>query len=157
MLVLYCAASAGCPASHPVVAQTPSPGSGQSFPSKPIRIIATYPPASVADVLARPIAQRTYVTRGQPVIVDNRNGAGGNVDANVVAKSAPDGYTLLLGTLAPMPSTRRCTRKCPTAHNFAPTTQAAYAHLLPVVHPSVPLKTMKNPIALVKPTGATAS
>ena len=71
----------------------------QAFPAKPIRIIAPFPPASVADVLARPIAQKMNESWGQPVIVDNRTGAAGNVGADVVAKAPPDGYTLLLGTI----------------------------------------------------------
>jgi tripartite-type tricarboxylate transporter receptor subunit TctC len=69
------------------------------YPIKPIRIIAPFPPASVADVLARPIAQKMAETWGQPVIVDNRAGAAGNVGAELVAKAPPDGYTLLLGTI----------------------------------------------------------
>lgn len=71
----------------------------QTFPSKPIRIIAPFPPASVADVLARPVAQKMNETWGQPVIVENRTGAAGNVGSEVVAKAPPDGYTLLLGTI----------------------------------------------------------
>ena len=75
----------------PATAQTPTTGSGQAFPSKSVRIIAPFPPASVADVLARPMAQKMSETWGQPVIVDNRTGAGGNVGAELVAKSAPAG------------------------------------------------------------------
>src|SRR5262245_12101809 len=71
----------------------------QTFPSKTIRIIAPFPAASVADVLARPIAQKMNEAWGQPAIVDNRTGAAGSVGADVVAKAPPDGYTLLLGTI----------------------------------------------------------
>ncbi|MGZ5163409.1 MAG: Bug family tripartite tricarboxylate transporter substrate binding protein [Burkholderiales bacterium] len=71
----------------------------QAFPAKSIRIIAPFPPASVADVLARPIAQKMNETWGQPVIVDNRTGAAGTVGADMAAKAPPDGYTLLLGTI----------------------------------------------------------
>ena len=67
----------------------------QAFPAKSIRIIAPFPPASVADVLARPIAQKMNETWGQPVIVDNRTGAAGTVGADVAAKAPPDGYTIL--------------------------------------------------------------
>src|ERR1700754_4552770 len=71
----------------------------QTFPSKPIRIVAPFPAASVADVLARPIAQKMNEIWGQAVIVDNRTGVAGSVGADVVAKAPPDGYTLLLGTI----------------------------------------------------------
>src|SRR5690349_15859139 len=71
----------------------------QTFPSKPIRIVAPFPAASVADVLARPVAQKMSETWGQQVIVDNRVGAAGSVGAEVVAKAPADGYPLLLGTI----------------------------------------------------------
>ena len=136
----------------PASAQIPSTSSGQAFPSKPIRIIAPYPPASVADVLARPIAQKMNETWGQPVIVDNRTGAAGNVGADVVAKAAPDGYTLLLGTVGPNAVAAALYSKMPYSvqKDFAPITQVAYAHLLLVTHPSLPVKTVKDLIALAK-------
>jgi len=82
-----------------LAAQLATTAAAQTFPSKAVRIIAPFPPASVADVLARPIAQKMNETWGQPVIVDNRTGAAGNVGAEVAAKAPPDGYTLLLGTI----------------------------------------------------------
>ena len=124
----------------------------QTFPSKPIRIVAPFPPASVADVLARPIAQKMNETWGQPVIVDNRTGASGNVGAEVVAKAPPDGYTLLLGTIGTNAINDALYRKMPynVRTDFAPITLVANAYLLLVMHPSVPVRTVKEVIALGK-------
>ncbi len=69
-----------------------------AYPEKPIRIIVPYPPGGMTDILARSIGQKLTEKLGQPVIVDNRAGAGGTIGSNIAAKSAPDGYTLVLGT-----------------------------------------------------------
>ena len=124
----------------------------QAFPSKPIRIVAPFPPASVADVLARPVAQKMNETWGQPVIVDNRTGAAGNVGAEVVAKAPPDGYTLLLGTVGTNAINAALYSKMPynVRTDFAPITLVANAYLLLVMHPSVPVRTVKEVIALAK-------
>ena len=136
----------------PAMAQVSSTGSGQAYPAKTIRIIAPFPPASVADVLARPIAQKLTETWGQPVIVDNRTGAAGNVGSELVAKSAPDGYTLLLGTIGTNAINSVLYAKMPynTRTDFAPITLVANAYLFLVMHPSVPVKTVKEVIALAK-------
>ncbi len=133
-------------------AQTPSTGSGQAFPVKPIRIVAPFPPASVADVLARPIAQKMIESWGQPVIVDNRTGAGGNVGADLVAKSAPDGYTLLLGTIGTNAINASLYAKMPYSArtDFAPITPVANAYLMLVVHPSVPVRSVRELVALAR-------
>ena len=124
----------------------------QTFPTKAIRIIAPFPPASVADVLARPIAQKMSEAWGQPVIVDNRTGAGGSVGTDLVAKSAPDGYTLLLGTAGTNAINASLYAKLPyNAHkDFAPVTLVANAYLLLVVHPSVPVRSVKELVALAR-------
>ena len=124
----------------------------QAYPSKPIRIIAPFPPASVADVLARPVAQKMNETWGQPVIVDNRTGAAGNVGSEVVAKASPDGYTLLLGTIGTNAINAALYSKMPynARTDFAPITLVAKAYLLLVMHPSVPVRTVKEVIALAK-------
>ena len=124
----------------------------QAFPAKPIRIIAPFPPASVADVLARPIAQKMNETWGQPVIVDNRTGAAGSVGADAVAKAPPDGYTLLLGTIGTNAINAALYSKMPydVRTDFAPITLVANAYLLLVMHPSVPVRTVKDVIALAK-------
>ncbi len=82
------------------IAQTPSTGSGQAYPVKPIRIIVPYAPGGGVDIIARTTAQELARRLNQQVIVDNRAGAGGNVGSEMAAKSAPDGYTLLMASPA---------------------------------------------------------
>lgn len=124
----------------------------QPFPAKPLRIIAPFPPASVADVLARPIAQKMNETWGQPVVVDNRTGAAGNVGSELVAKAPPDGYTLLLGTIGTNAVNAALYARLPynAQKDFAPISQVATSYLLLVMHPSVPVRTVKELIALAK-------
>ena len=71
---------------------------GQSYPSKPVRVIVTFPPGSTPDIVGRALASRLQESLAQPFVVENRAGAGGNIGADVVAKAAPDGYTLLVST-----------------------------------------------------------
>src|SRR4249920_734142 len=126
--------------------------SAQLYPSRTMRIIAPFPPASVADVLARPIAQKMAETWGQPVIVDNRTGAAGNVGTELVAKALPDGYTLLLGTIGTNAVNAALYAALPfnAQKDFAPVSQVATSYLLLVIHPSVPVRTVKDVIALAK-------
>ncbi len=126
------------------------------YPLKPIRIIAPFPPASVADVLARPIAQKMVETWGQPVIVDNRTGAAGNVGTELVAKAPADGYTLLLGTIGTNAVNASLYARLPynTQKDFAPISQVATSYLLLVMHPSVPVRTVQDVIALAKSQSA---
>ena len=124
----------------------------QPYPAKPIRIVAPFPPASVADILARPIAQKMNETWGQPVLVDNRTGAAGNVGSELVAKSPPDGYTLLLGTIGTNAVNAALYAKLPyhVLKDFAPISQVATSYLLLVMHPTVPVRTVKDMIVLAK-------
>jgi tripartite-type tricarboxylate transporter receptor subunit TctC len=71
---------------------------GQGYPSKPVRVIVTFPPGSTPDIVGRALASRLQESLAQPFVVENRAGAGGNIGADVVAKAAPDGYTLLVST-----------------------------------------------------------
>ncbi|MEI6470617.1 MAG: tripartite tricarboxylate transporter substrate-binding protein, partial [Betaproteobacteria bacterium] len=77
----------------------PIPTEAQSYPNKPIRLVITFPPGGLADTLARVVSQGMSKKLGQPVFIDNKPGAGGNIAASIVAKSTPDGYTLLLGLI----------------------------------------------------------
>src|SRR5262245_45469294 len=78
---------------------------GQSFPSKPLRIVVPFPAGATTDIISRHVAQRMQESMGQPVLVENQAGAGGTIGAASVAKSAPDGYTLLMHNITfPMAS-----------------------------------------------------
>jgi len=125
---------------------------GAGYPEKAIRIVTPFPAGSVTDLIARPIAAKLTEAWGQPVIVDNRGGAGGNIAAEAVAKSAPDGYTLLIGSTGPNAVNASLYAKMPydTLRAFAPITLAATAYLMLVVHPSMPVKSVKELIALGK-------
>ena len=125
----------------------------QSFPTRPIRIIMPFPAGtSVNDVLGRALAQRLSEPLGQTVIFDNRSGAAGTIGTELVAKSPPDGYTLLLGvtgalTIAPFVYPKL---GYDTQRDFVPVAMVALAPYIIVVHPSVPARNMKELIALAK-------
>jgi len=124
----------------------------QNYPSKPIRIIVPYPAGGTSDILARSIGQKLSESLGQPVIVENKPGANGNVGAEFVARAAPDGYTLLLadiGALAISPSVYPQLPFDP-AKDFSPVTMVAYSPHILVVHPSVPASSVKELVALAK-------
>ena len=122
----------------------------QSWPARPIRIIVPYPPGGSSDIIARAISQALSEALKQPVVVENRAGANGNLGADAVAKSAPDGYTLLLcdtGALAISPSVYT---KLPfdPSKDLRGVTMLAYSPHLLVVHPSVPVNNLKELVAL---------
>jgi tripartite-type tricarboxylate transporter receptor subunit TctC len=124
----------------------------QHYPDKPIRLIVPYPPGGGTDTLARPLAQRLAAELGQPVIVDNRGGAGGNLAMEAVARAPADGYTLVLALtpqLAVNISLYDKVRYDPR-HDFAPITLLAEGPYLLVVHPSVPVNSVSELIALAK-------
>ncbi|MEP6608110.1 MAG: tripartite tricarboxylate transporter substrate binding protein [Burkholderiaceae bacterium] len=123
----------------------------QAYPNKPIRIVVPYPPGGTSDILARSIGQKLGDALGQTVVVDNKPGANGNIGADLVAKSAPDGYTLLLadiGALAISPSLYKLSFD--PATDFSPVTMVAYSPHILVVHPSVPVSSVKELITLAK-------
>lgn len=133
----------------PVLSFGAASAQAQSWPAKPIRLVVPYPPGGSSDIIARAIAQPLSEVLKQPVIVDNKAGANGNLGADFVAKSAPDGHTLLLcdtGALAISPSVY-------TKLGFDPSkdlrgvTMLAYSPHLLVVHPSVPANNLKELVA----------
>jgi tripartite-type tricarboxylate transporter receptor subunit TctC len=123
-----------------------------AWPSKPLRIVVPYPPGGSSDIIARAISQPLSVALGQPVIVENKPGANGNLGADFVAKSQPDGYTLLLcdvGALAISPSVYTKLAFDPSK-DLRGVTMLAYSPHLLVVHPSVKADNLKELVALSK-------
>ncbi|MGZ5033328.1 MAG: Bug family tripartite tricarboxylate transporter substrate binding protein [Usitatibacter sp.] len=136
----------------PAFAQYPDRASAQAWPSKPVKIIVPYPPGGTSDILARSVGQKLTETLGQVVVVENKPGATGNIGADFVAKSPPDGYTLLLadiGSLAISPSVSASLPFDPVK-DFAPVVMVAYSPHLLAAHPSVPANTVSELIALLK-------
>ena len=122
------------------------------YPNKPVRIVVPYPAGGTSDILARTIGQKLQELWGQPVVIDNKPGATGNVGAEIVAKSPPDGYTLMLadiGSLAISPSVFSNLPFDPVK-DFAPVLMVAYSPHILAVHPSVPAKDVKELIAYAK-------
>ena len=134
----------------PALAQTA--GGADKYPSRSIRLVVPFGPGGSADLVARILGQRIAESWGQPVVVDNRPGAGAMLGNELVAKSAPDGYTLTMGTLGPFAVNQSLFQKVPydSQRDFAPITlTGASLHVL-VVHPSLPVKTTAELIALAK-------
>jgi len=130
----------------------PAAATAQAFPAKPLRIISPYAPGGTVDILARIVAQKMSEAWGQQVIVDHRPGASGMIGADLVAKSAPDGYTLLMGYTSEIAIVGNLFSKVPydPIRDFQPVSLAAIAPMMLVVHPSVPVKSVKDIIALAK-------
>jgi tripartite-type tricarboxylate transporter receptor subunit TctC len=124
----------------------------QPYPSKPIRIIVPYAAGGTSDILARQIGPKLTEAWGQPVIVENKPGANGNVGADFVAKSAPDGYTLLLTDLGGLVISASVYPKLPfnPAQDFTPVVMVSYSPHVLAVHPSVQVKDVKELIAMAK-------
>ena len=127
------------------------PAPAQGWPSKPIRLIVPFPAGATTDFLARVVADNIGPALGQTVVVENRAGAAGNVGTDLVAKSAPDGYTVVMGTVAQTISETLYT-KLPFSiqRDLAPVALVARVPNVMEVHPSVPAKTVKEYIALAR-------
>jgi tripartite-type tricarboxylate transporter receptor subunit TctC len=123
-----------------------------AYPDRPVRLIVPFPPGGPTDIVARPLAQNLSENLGQQVIVDNRGGAGGNIGAAAVVKSAADGYSLLMGTVGTHAINASLYKKLTfdPVKDFAPVSLVAQAAVVLVVHPSVPAKTLNEFIALAK-------
>ena len=124
----------------------------QTWPTKPIRFISPFAPGGGADITSRVIAQKLHDALGQPVLVDNRGGAGGMIGVDLGAKASPDGYTLVLGTIGPIAINPSLYAKMPydPIKDLVPVTLAADALNVLVVHPALPVKNVKELIALGK-------
>ena len=124
----------------------------QPYPSKPIRIVVPFPVGGIADLYSRIIGARLTEAWGQPVLVENRAGAGGNIGADLVAKSTPDGYTLVTGTVGTHAVNVSLFAKLPydPVADFAPISLIAEADGLLVVHPSIPARSVAELIAYAR-------
>jgi len=123
----------------------------QDYPNRPVRLVVGFPPGGPTDIVARLIAQWLTERLGQPFIIENRPGAGGTIGANMVAKAAPDGYTIAItsaGALAISPSMEKVAYD--TLKDFAPVTLVATVPEMLVVAPNVPAKNMSELVALAK-------
>ena len=124
-----------------------------SYPVRPVRLVVPYPPAGTADALGRGLGQALAESFGQPVIIDNRPGGGGNVGTDAVAKSRPDGYTLVLATVGPFATnvTLQAGRMpFDPARDFEPISLLARSPLILVTHPSIPAHDLSALIALAR-------
>lgn len=124
----------------------------KDYPSKPIMMVVTYPPGGPTDAMARTLAASLKSTLGQPVVVENRAGAGGNIGAEAVARAEPDGYTLMFGTSAPLAINVSLYRKInyDPVKSFTPVIQIGHLPNVLVVNPSVPAKNVTELIAYAK-------
>jgi tripartite-type tricarboxylate transporter receptor subunit TctC len=136
-----------------LVTQYASAATPTDYPTKPIRMIVGFAPGGGTDTTARAISIKLAESLGQQVIVDNRAGAAGNIATELVAKAAPDGYTILLGTIAALainPSLYRTKLPFDSVRDFAPIIQAVDSTNILSLHPSVPAANVKELIALAK-------
>jgi tripartite-type tricarboxylate transporter receptor subunit TctC len=139
-------------AAYAMASLSPAVANGQGFPAKPIRIVVPFVPGGNIDITARAIAPGLTEALGQPVIVENRSGAGGRIGSTLVAKSPPDGYTLLLGapgTLVSQPVFHDDTEYQPL-RDFVFTSQISLVSSALIVHPSMPVRSVKEIIAFAK-------
>ena len=122
------------------------------YPNKTIRIVVPFPPGGIGDVMSRVFGQKFTDSWNQPVVVENRTGAGGNIGAEIVAKSPPDGYTLVMGNVGTHAVNVSLFSKLPfdPIRDFAPVALVVEADGLLVLHPSIPAKTVKDLIALAR-------
>jgi tripartite-type tricarboxylate transporter receptor subunit TctC len=126
----------------------------QSYPSKPIKMIVPFPAGGTTDIVARLVAQRMSESMGQPVLVDNRGGAGGAIGADAVAKAAPDGYTIMMHNLTfPLASVAQTLAKTSPFNvdtDFAGISIAVYVPFVWTAHPSVPAKDLRGVATLLQ-------
>ena len=129
-----------------------TPVAAQEYPAKPVRVLVGFAPGGGIDSSARAFAPALGAALGKPVIVENRPGAGSNIAAEIAAKAAPDGYTLLLGSIASLAINPSLYGKLSfdPARDFAPIAQTGTMSNIIVVHPVVPAKTLKEFVALAK-------
>ena len=124
----------------------------QSYPARPVRVVVPFPPGGPTDIVARLVSQKMAEGLKQPVVVENRAGAGGVLGTEFVAKAPADGYTLLMGTIGGLAVSMSLLpdRGYDTLRDFAPITQAVTVTSILVTHPSVPVKSVPELLALAR-------
>jgi len=128
-----------------------APANAQSYPNKPVRVVVPYPPGGPTDIVARVLFQQVSEATGQQFLVDNRAGAGGNIGAEMVAKSPSDGYTLLIGTTAHAINMSLFKNlSYDVQKDFAPVSLLTQGPLVLVAHPQFPANSIKEVIELAK-------
>ncbi len=142
--LLYCGAIALAGAASALLAQP--------YPAKPVRIIVPFPPGGGLDIVARTISPKLSEALGQQIVIDNRGGASGLLGTELAAKAAPDGYTIFMGTLGNLSVNPLLFPKAPfdIARDFTPLTQAVAVTFMLYTHPSFPVKTVRELIAIAK-------
>jgi len=137
------------------VAGAQAQSAAQAYPNKPIRIVVTFTSGGAPDIIARLLGERFTAAWGQPVIIDNKPGSGGNIGADFVAKAAPDGYTMVVGTVGTHSINGALYAKMPydMVKDFSPVSLLATTPNMLVVHNDVPARTVKELIDLGKREG----
>src|SRR5690349_19981132 len=124
----------------------------QNYPNKPIRFVVPYPPGALTDILARAIGERLASALGQPVVIDNKPGAGTLVGAEFVAKSPPDGYTLLMATSTTLGISPALYQPSPVnpVRDFAPVSQVGTVNFFLIANPAFPAHNVREMIDAIK-------
>ena len=135
-----------------LLALTPAPVQAETWPSKPIKWIVPFAPGGTSDIIARTVGAKLHVVLGQPVVVEYKLGAGGGLGADLVAKSPPDGYTIMTGTVATHAINAALYSKLPydPVKDFAHITLAARVPNMLSIHPDIPAKSVAELVALLK-------
>jgi tripartite-type tricarboxylate transporter receptor subunit TctC len=126
------------------------PAAGQDYPTKPVRIVVTFPPGGSSDVTARALSVPLQKALGQPVVVDNKPGAGGTIAATEIFRAAPDGYNLLMSNTTPLAPSMLDPRPYDSVKDFTHVSLVATVPDVVMVHPSVPAKSLAELIEWVK-------
>lgn len=124
----------------------------QGFPQRPVRLVVPYPPGGATDIMARIVSAKISEIWGQSVVIDNRPGGGGLIAAEMASKAAPDGHTLYVGTISSLSTNVSMYKKLPydPVRDFAPITQFSASPYVLVTNPSLPVKNVKELVALAK-------
>lgn len=150
--LLGATAAAATTLALPAFAQAASTSSGQAWPARPIKLVVPFPPGSSPDIIGRLVAEPLAAALGQPVVVDNKPGAGGNLGTGMVAKAEPDGYTLLFTIQGPLVTAPLLSKALPydPARELAPVTLVATSPNLLVVDPKLGANTLADFVRVAK-------